>query len=317
MNDFGLKIGTGDSPVCGQRCFALAAQGDSWKIPDPGWIAILIALLLPTVGAAAETAGPEARPAGVKSLRVALVQFDATPEQSEHNLQQMDRLTRQAVSQKARLVMFHEGALTDYTARLKELAEPVPGGNACQRMGKLAKELDCFISFGLSERDGDRYYITQVFVGPQGLVHRYRKTWIFHNQSDAGFRNEHARYDPGTGPELFTIDGIAATCFICSDGEAPRCIDRAITLRPQLIFYPNNRAALPPPAVFGDRARRIGAAMLVTNRVGKSWHHDCQGGCVAFDAAGDVLTKANREGREEILVVGIPIPARAPDSGEK
>jgi predicted amidohydrolase len=49
--------------------------------------------------------------------------------------------------------------------------------------------------------------------------------------------------------------------------------------------------------------------MLVTNRTGQSWIHPCKGGCVAFDAQGNVLAKANREGREEILVVDLAIPA--------
>lgn len=48
--------------------------------------------------------------------------------------------------------------------------------------------------------------------------------------------------------------------------------------------------------------------MLVTNRVGKSWLYPCQGGCVAFDAKGNVLAKANREGQGEILVIDLAIP---------
>ncbi|MHB0960055.1 MAG: carbon-nitrogen hydrolase family protein [Pirellulaceae bacterium] len=241
--------------------------------------------------------------------RVALVQFDAVPDQPERNLTEMERLARSAVSQGARLVMFHEGTLTDYTPRLNELGEQVPDGPACQRMASLAKQLRCFISFGLSERDGDRFYITQVFLGPEGMVHRYRKTWLWREEKDEGYRNEHARYDPGPGPERFTIDGIAATCFICADGEAPRCIERAKGLQPQLVFFPNNRGALPDFPVFGARAKEIGAPMLVTNRVGKSWMHDCKGGCVAFDAKGNVLAKANREGQEEVLLVDVAIVA--------
>jgi predicted amidohydrolase len=240
---------------------------------------------------------------------VGLIQFDAVPEQPERNLKEMDRLARQAVGQGARLVMFHEGTLTDYTPRLNELAERVPDGHACQRMAALAKQLGCFISFGLSEREGDRFFITQVFFGPEGLVHRYRKAWLWREEKDQGYRNEHARYDPGHGPERFTIDGIVATCFICADGEAPRCIERAKGLRPQLVFFPNNRGGLPGFPVFGARAKEIGAPMLVTNRVGKSWIYPCKGGCVAFDAKGNVLAKANREGREEVLMVDVAIAA--------
>jgi predicted amidohydrolase len=76
-----------------------------------------------------------------------------------------------------------------------------------------------------------------------------------------------------------------------------------------LVFFPNNRGGLPDFPVFGARAKEIEAPMLVTNRVGKSWMHDCKGGCVAFDAKGNVLAKANREGREEVLLVDVAIAA--------
>jgi predicted amidohydrolase len=270
-----------------------------------GWAAAVgFAIICSLPEASAADAGSAAR-----TWRVALVQFDSVPEQPERNLKEMERLARQAVGQGARLVMFHEGTLTDYTPRLNELAERVPDGPACQRVAALAKQLGCFISFGLSEREGDRFFITQVFFGPGGMVHRYRKAWLWREEKDGGYRNEHARYDPGPGPERFTIDGIVATCFICADGEAPRCIQRAKALRPQLVFFPNNRGGLPNFPVFGARANEIGAPMLVTNPGGKGWIDHCKGGCVAFDAQGNVLAKANREGREEILVVDLAIPA--------
>ncbi len=245
-----------------------------------------------------------------REVRVALVQFDAVAERPERNLREMERLAREAAAGGARIIMFHEGTLTDYTPRLAELAQEVPEGSASQAMIRLARELDCVISFGLSERDGDRYYISQVFVGPSGLIHCYRKTWLFPERKDEGYRDEWARYDPGTGPELFTIDGITATCMICADGESARCIDRVQGMQPELVFYPNNRQKLPAIKVFGERAARIGAPMLVSNRVGKSWDYDCAGGCVVYGADGAVLAEANRDGREEILYHDLQIPPR-------
>ena len=203
-----------------------------------------------------------------KTLSVALVQFDSIAEKTSHNLKQMERLTREAVQNGARLVMFHEGCLTDYTPRLEELAEPVPGPTT-KKMTALARELNCMISFGLSEREDSRFYITQAFIDPAGLIYRYRKSWLWRDASDKGYRNEWARYDPGTGPELFKINGIKATCFICADGEAPRCIERAKELKPELVFYSNNRVQLPDHTDMGARAAIIGAPLLVTNRIGE------------------------------------------------
>ena len=243
-------------------------------------------------------------------IPIALVQFDAVPEQVEANLARMADLIDKAARGGARWIMFHEGTVCDYTPRLGDLAEPVPGGPSIQRMIAAAQKHDCFVSFGLSERNGDRFHIAQVFVGPDGYIHHYRKTWLWRNSDDEGYRDEWSRYDPGAGPERFLFDGVAATCFICADGEAPRCIERAAALEPAVVFYPNNRAVLPEMGVFGERAKRIGAPMLVTNRVGLSWQKACQGGCVAYDATGAPLAQANRSGDEEILFcdLGVAVP---------
>src|SRR5690349_14186785 len=110
-----------------------------------------------------------------RKIPIALIQFDSAPEQPSRNLRRMERLARQAAEGGARWIMFHEGTLCDYTPRLKRLAQPVRGGPATQRMIRLARELGAFISFGLSQRDAGRNYIAQVFVGPGGLIYRYRK----------------------------------------------------------------------------------------------------------------------------------------------
>ena len=234
-------------------------------------------------------------------VRVAVVQFDAKPEDAAGNRAKMSELARRARAQGARWILFHEGAICDYSEHIHQLAETVPDGESTETFHELARELDCLISFGLSEVEGERYYISQVFVGPEGLLHRYRKTWIWPELRDRGFRNEWARYDTGTGPELFEVDGIGATCFICSDGDSPRCLDRARTLDPQVVFYPNSRREVPIAEV-GELARELDAPMLVSNRVGMSWTVRTTGGSVIYDRNGAVLARADSQGREEILV---------------
>lgn len=242
-----------------------------------------------------------------KTIRVALIQFDAKPEAIDENLDKMQQRVEEAVAKKARWIMFHEGTVCDYTPHLDQYAEPVPSGKSTQLMITLARQHQCYISFGLSEKADNRYFISQVFVGPEGLVTCYRKSWLWRSPDDKGYRNEWARYDPGAGPYLFMIDGIKATCFICADGGAPRCIDRARMLKPQVVFYPNNRGNLPKLDIFGKHAETIGAPMLVTNRTGYSWEHLCHGGNVIYSATGEVLAKSNREGREEMLIYDLEL----------
>lgn len=240
------------------------------------------------------------------TLRVAAVQFDARPEEKAHNLAQMERLARAAVARGARVVLFHESSLVDYTLRVPELAEPVPQGPSCRRMIALARELDAVLAFGLSERAGARQHITHVFVGPDGPLHAYRKTWLFRNE-DGGLRDEWARYDPGTGPAPFEIDGVRATALICSDAFSHRCVERVRALEPQIVFFPNNRSSLPLPPSFAELARRVRAPLVVANRCGRSWRFECIGGSTILDANGRALAQANRDGREEIVLADVPI----------
>ena len=246
-----------------------------------------------------------------RKITVALVQFDTIPEAIDGNLAAMERLARAAVVRGARWIQFHEGCVSDYTPQLKTLAETVPDGKSTQRMIQLAAELNCYISFGLNERSGDRFHISQVFVGPRGLVHCYRKTWLFRTDEDKGYRNELARYDPGTGPSLFKIDGVSAACFICADGDAPRCIERLHDLQPQVVFYPNNHINPSPLADWKRKCKRtqeIGAPVLVTNRVGRSWMYQCEGGCGVISPTGELLAQSNTNGKEEILIFELEIP---------
>jgi predicted amidohydrolase len=127
------------------------------------------------------------------------------------------------------------------------------------------------MSLLVSSKKAAKDTISQVFVGPDGYFYHYRKTWLNRDPKNVGYRNEWVYFDPGTGPEMFEMDGLKATCFICADGEAPRCIERAAKIAPQIVFYPNNRATLPRFGIFGKRAGTINAPMLVTNRVGFSW----------------------------------------------
>jgi predicted amidohydrolase len=252
-----------------------------------------------------------------RTVRVGLVQFDAVPERVERNVSRMQQLARDAARRGARWVIFHEGTTCDYTANLDRCAEPVPDGPTTQAMAALATELGSYISFGLSERatkadnaeGGPSYFITQVFVGPEAFLYRYRKTWLWREPADYSFRDEWTRYDPGCGPEAFVIDGVRATCFICADGESSRCVERASQLKVDVAFFPNNRCSLPGHDRFGDIARRVGASTLVTNRVGKSWEYDCAGGCTVYSNMGEVLAAANREGEEEILIWDLVLPA--------
>jgi predicted amidohydrolase len=230
----------------------------------------------------------------------------------------MEQFVRDAARQNADLVMFHESAVTGYVADIKKFAEYVPEGHSSQLMQSLARELDIYIGYGLLEKTRtERFHITFAFVGPQGFIYKYHKTWLWRSPDDMGYRNEWARFDPGTGPESFEIAGLKASCFICADGVAPRCLTRVQQLKPDIVFYPNNRSSyLPEDESISLMARQIGAPILVTNRVGVDRLQDktgqqkdeiFRGGCAVFGSQGEVLAKA-KVGSEQMLTYDLELP---------
>lgn len=237
-------------------------------------------------------------------MKVALIQISTIEEQPEQNLNKIIDFSKQAVEKGAKIIMFHEGTLTDYVSDIDKYAQEVPTGPACSEISKLANELNVYISFGLIEKDGLNRYITQVFLGPNNYNYKYRKTWLYPTsdriKAIRRHRNEPADFDPGNGPKLFEIAGLKASCIICADANAPRSLKLLKQLNPQIVFFPNNREMW-RPGYLQNIAKQIEIPILVTNRVGISWGEKCEGGCSAYNKIGDLIVKANKE-KEEIII---------------
>jgi hypothetical protein len=74
------------------------------------------------------------------------------------------------------------------------------------------------------------------------------------------------------------------------------------------VFYPNNRSSLYEYGPdLSQLARTFDSPLLVSNRVGVSWFEKCEGGCAIYGSNGEALAKANREGREEVILHNLEI----------
>lgn len=89
----------------------------------------------------------------------------------------------------------------------ESIAEPVPGPST-QFFADLARERGVYISFGLSERDGEAIYNTQVLVSPEGeLIAKHRKFWVFN-----------PAFTPGEQDlTLVEVDGAKLAILVCAD----------------------------------------------------------------------------------------------------
>jgi predicted amidohydrolase len=117
-----------------------------------------------------------------EKIKIALAQISSKRENKEANLQKIVELTFKAKEQGAELAIFPEMCLTGYVVRdqFYELAETVPGPTV-EKVEALAKQTGMHIIFGmpeLSEKTQATIFNTAVFVGPQGLIGKYKKIYL-------------------------------------------------------------------------------------------------------------------------------------------
>ena len=115
-------------------------------------------------------------------IKLALCQISSKRENKTENLQKIENLTLEAKRQGADLAIFPEMCVTGYILldQVYGLAETIPGPTT-EKVTSLAKKTGMHIIFGmpeLSEKTQATVYNTAVFVGPQGLIGKYRKMYL-------------------------------------------------------------------------------------------------------------------------------------------
>ena len=163
-------------------------------------------------------------------IKIALAQISSKRESKEANFQKIEKLTIKAKEQGADLVIFPEMSLTGYVVhdQVYELAETIPGPTV-EKAEMLAKKTGVHIIFGmpeLSEKTQATVFNTAVFVGPQGLIGKYRKMYL---PTHSVFE-EKRYFRPGYQTAVFQTDlGNVGLC-ICYDIFFPEVL-RLIRLK--------------------------------------------------------------------------------------
>ena len=154
----------------------------------------------------------------IEKYIIAAVQMSPTLHDKQNNLKHILSLARKASDQGAQLTIFPECALTgiafESAKEVKAVAEPIPGP-ATEEIANLCQATGQYVIFGLVEQDSEKLYNSAAFIGPQGLVGKYRKIHL-----------------PGMGVDRFVSHGdIAFPIFdtelgkigilICYDGSFP------------------------------------------------------------------------------------------------
>jgi N-carbamoylputrescine amidase len=233
------------------------------------------------------------------TVRVAAVSVDSKPGETGKNLEKIDHWAGRAVATDVQLVLFPELSLTGFVpnhphgdhnqwlrAALKaagRMAQPLQGP-AVQQLAAVARKHGCLISAGMLEDAGNVLHNTQLLVGPEGLLGRWRKMHVpmfempFYNGGDAA------------QPIETPLGRVGAN--ICFDALLPESTRLLAVGQVEIVLFPF--AADPPPATPAGwaqwaapavRARCVenGVFGLACNYVGRV---ECAGADQTFPGGG-------------------------------
>jgi predicted amidohydrolase len=239
-----------------------------------------------------------------KKIKLALAQISSKRENKKANLQKIEKFTIKAKELGANLVIFPELSLTGYVLhdQVYELAETILGPST-KKVEELAKETGMHIIFGmpeLSEKTEATIFNTAVFVGPKGVIGKFRKMYL---PTHSVFE-EKRYFRPGYQTAAFDTPVGNVGLFICYDIFFPE-ICRLTRLKGAELMVCISAS----PAVRRNyfeiftaaRALENTAFLAYVNLTGVEDGLQFWGGSRLVSPTGDVLVKAKYD--EEDLVV--------------
>lgn len=239
-----------------------------------------------------------------EKIRLALAQISSKRENKKENLRKIEEFTIRAKEQAADLVIFPELSLTGYVVRdqIYELAETIPGPST-KRIEDMAKKTGMHIIFGmpeLSEKTKATIFNTAVFVGPKGVIGKYRKMYL---PTHSVFE-EKRYFRPGYQTAAFDTElGNIGLC-ICYDLFFPE-VCRLTRLKGAELIVSISASPAVRRSYFeiltAARALENTVFLAYVNLVGVEDGLQFWGGSRLVSPTGDVLAKAKND--EEAFVI--------------
>jgi N-carbamoylputrescine amidase len=159
----------------------------------------------------------------MRTTRVAAVSMNGFLGEPERILRAIDAWCEQVAAEGAELVLFPELVIHGHcTPSTWELAEPVPDGPSVRRLAEIAARRRLVICAGLSEKERDIVFNTQVLVGPDGYIGKQRKLHLS--------RDEVFYYKGGREVPVFDVGPCKVGIVICYDNQFPE-VARVLALR--------------------------------------------------------------------------------------
>ena len=169
-----------------------------------------------------------------------------------------------------------------------DLSEPIPDGNTTKALSDLSKEKGIYIVAGLPEKEGDKFYNSAVFTGPEGFIGSYRKTHLFFE--------EKLYFTPGdTGFRVWDTPIGKIGIMICFDWFFPESARSLALLGAEVIAHPSNLVLPFCPDAMPVRCLENGVYAITANRTGTEERED--GKVLTFIGKSEIVSP-----KAEILV---------------
>jgi len=177
----------------------------------------------------------------MEKTRIALVQMQSELGSPENNLKKIEGYIARAGEQKVDIICFPEMCLQGYSrdkAALTALSLP---GEISVRLGSASRAKGLTVLVGLAEEGGgEKPYITQLVLFPDGSVQKYRKTHLG--------KSEKPHFTAGDELPVFEAGKACFGVQICWDMHFPE-VSAILSLKgAEIIFSPHAS-----PVIVGDR----------------------------------------------------------------
>ena len=240
-----------------------------------------------------------------RDMRIAAAQIACTPGDVEGNLHKVRDFASRAKESDAELIVFPEMTDTGYSMPAIQKHATSWKEGAMPKLQEMAKQLSLAIVSGVSERDGDRVYNSQVFIdGTGNIAAKYRKTHLV----AAAPLDERACFAPGEQFVSHASGNLRFGLTICYDLRFPEvCRDLAVEHAANVFL---NSSAWPIVRVEHLRMLALARAienqsyLILANRVGVDDGVTLCGTSVIIDPYGVILAAASID-REEIIYADI------------
>jgi predicted amidohydrolase len=113
-------------------------------------------------------------------IAIACLQMASHPYDWDYNIGKAEAMIREAASSGANICLLPEVFIPGYSHTIKNFqqAESVDG-STISTLKSLAEELNLYISGSFIEKSENNFYNTMVVIGPEGLLGKYHKKYVF------------------------------------------------------------------------------------------------------------------------------------------